>query len=131
MKLGYRFPYRFPYPACVLAACAIGALSGCANHVLNNQLASSREAVDQARIVGAPQAAPAEFNAAVDKLNRAASAAKNRNDKESMRLAQEAQVDANLARARTTSAQARTAAVELAKSNQLLQAEFNRHGGER
>jgi hypothetical protein len=37
-----------------------------------------------------------------------------------MRLAQEAQVDANLARAKTDAAQARIAATQLEKSNQIM-----------
>ena len=119
--------HRFHHPSRVLAACCLLALSGCANQVLNNQLANSREAVDQARIVGAAEMAPAELDAAVDKLNRANAAAKSRDDKVSMRLAQQAQVDANLARARTSSAQARIAALELTKSNQILIEQRNRH----
>jgi hypothetical protein len=87
---------------------------------LNNQLAASREAVDQAKFVGAAEAVPADYDAAVDKLNRATTAANERHKDEAMRLAQEAQVDANLARARTNAAQARIAAAEMAKSNDVL-----------
>jgi hypothetical protein len=102
-------------------------LGACANPALNNQLANSREAVDQAKIVGAEQAAPTELQLAVDKLNQAsAAAAKRRSGDEAMRLAQEAQVDANLARAKTNATQARLAAAEMAKSNQLLYEEINR-----
>jgi membrane-bound lytic murein transglycosylase len=109
----------FLHPSRVLAGCVLLALSGCANEALNQQLATSREAVDQAKMAGAAETVPADFDAAVDKLNRANAAAKQ--DKTgAMRLAQEAQVDANLARARTDSAQARTAAAELIKSNQIL-----------
>jgi hypothetical protein len=104
-----------------MAACCLLALAGCASSdALNNQLANSHEAVDQARIAGAEQAAPGDFSTAVDKLQHADAAAKGRDKNEAMRLAQQAQVDANLARARTDSAQARFAAAELQKSNQLL-----------
>jgi hypothetical protein len=117
----------FYHPARVLAPCCLLALAACANPALNNQLANSREAVDQAKIVGAEQGAPAELQAAVDKLNQAdAAAGKRRTGDEAMRLAQEAQVDANLARAKTNSAQARLAAAEMAKSNQLLYEAINR-----
>ena len=117
----------FIHPARVLAPCCLLALAACANPALNNQLANSREAVDQAKIVGAEQAAPAEFQVAVDKLNQASAAAeKRRSGDDAMRLAQEAQVDANLARAKTNSAQARLAAAEMAKSNQLLYEAINR-----
>jgi hypothetical protein len=114
------------HPARVLAPCCLLALAACANPALNNQLANSREAVDQAKIVGAEQGAPAELQAAVDKLNQASAAATARRGDDAMRLAQEAQVDANLARAKTSSAQARLAAAEMAKSNQLLYEAINR-----
>jgi hypothetical protein len=110
----------FHHPSRVLAGCALLALSGCANQALNQQLATSREAVDQARIAGAADTAPNDLQVAVDKLDRASAAAKDRKKDDAMRLAQEAQVDANLARARTDSAHARVAAAELAKSNELL-----------
>jgi hypothetical protein len=110
----------FHHPSRVLAGCALLALSGCANQALDQQLATSREAVDQARIAGAADTAPADFQVALEKLDRASAAAENRKKDDAMRLAQEAQVDANLARARTDSARARMAAAELEKSNELL-----------
>lgn len=109
-----------------LTACCLVALSGCANEALHNQLANSREAVDQAKIAGAAEAVPADYDAAVNKLSQANDAANHRQSDAAMRLAQEAQVDANLARAKTNSAQARLAAAELAKSNQILYGEINR-----
>ena len=116
------FAHLFHRPSRVLAGCALLALSGCANQALHQQLASSREAVDQARIAGAAETAPNEFQVAVDKLDRASAAADGRKKDDAMRLAQEAQVDANLARAKTDSAHARMAATELARSNELLRA---------
>ena len=119
--------HRFYRPSRILAACAVLALSGCAsNKVLDNQLANSQEAIDQARIAGAGDAAPADLSAAVDKLDQARGSAGHRRGKDAMRLAQEAQVDANLARAKTDSAQARIAAAEITKSNQVLYDELNR-----
>lgn len=113
--------HPFFHPSRMLAACCLCALSACASEALNNQLASSREAVDQAKIAGAQERAPAEYDAAADKLNRATSAAQKRSNRtEAMRLAQEAEVDANLARATNDSTQARVAAAEMAKSNQAL-----------
>jgi hypothetical protein len=118
------FAHRFPHPARLGAVCCLLALSACAsNKALDNQLATSREAVDQARIAGAQQGAPAEFDAAVDRMNQATAMAKDKKDKDAMAYAREAQVDANLARAKNDSAQARFAATEIAKSNQLLREE--------
>jgi hypothetical protein len=112
--------HLFHHPSRMLAGCALLALSGCANQALNQQLATSREAVDQARIAGAADTAPADFQVALDKLDRASAAADTRKKGDAMRLAEEAQVDANLARAKTDSAHARMAAAELTKSNELL-----------
>lgn len=117
---------RFQRPSRIVAACCLLALSGCANKVLNNQLANSQETIDQARIAGAAGTAPAELDAAVEKMDRARTAAKDRHGTQAMRLAQEAQVDANLARARTDSTQARIAATEIQKSNQILYEELQR-----
>jgi len=118
--------HLFHHPSRVLAACCVLALSACANEALNNQLANSREAVDQAKIAGAQERAPAQFDTAVDKLNQAGAAAENRKNKDAMRLAQEAQVDANLARATNDAMQARLAAIEIQKSNDALRAEYLR-----
>ena len=112
--------HLFHHPSRVVAGCIVLGLSGCANEALNQQLATSREAVDQARMVGAAETAPAQFDVAVDKLNRADAAAKARHEDDAKRLAQQAQVDANLARAKTDSTHARIAAIELTKSNQIL-----------
>ena len=118
--------HRIYHPSRVLAGCLVLGLSGCANEALNQQLATSREAVDQAKTVGAAETAPAEFDVAVDKLNRANAAAKDHREVDAKRLAQQAQVDANLARAKTDSTQARIAAAELTKSNQILRETLNR-----
>ena len=117
---------RFHRPCRVLAASALLALGGCAHEALDNQLANSREAVDLARISGAQEKAPADFDVAVNKLDRANSTAQTRDKDEAMRLAQQAEVDANLARARTNAAQARLAEAEMAKSNDVLRAELSR-----
>jgi hypothetical protein len=117
--------HLFHHPTRVLAGCLLLGLSGCANEALNQQLATSRETVDQAKMVGAAETAPAEFDVAVDKLNRANAAAQERREVDAMRLAQQAQVDANLARAKTDSTQARMASAELAKSNQILRDTMN------
>lgn len=117
---------RFHLPLRLLAASALLALGGCAHEALDNQLASSREAVDLARISGAQEKAPGDFDVAVNKLDRANTAAQTRDKDEAMRLAQQAEADANLARARTNAMQARLAEAEMAKSNAILRDELSR-----
>jgi hypothetical protein len=119
------------HSARLLVGCALLALSACAtNKELTNQLANSREAVDQAKMAGAEQTAAADLDVAMGKLDRANAAAKNRDEGDAMRLAQQAQVDANLARARSESAQARIAATEVMKSNQIMRAAAANRGNQ-
>ena len=77
-------------------------------------------------MAGAEENAPADFGAAADKLARANAAATGHHKHDAMRLAQQAQVDANLARAKSESTQARIAATELTKTNQTLRDAINR-----
>ncbi|TXG01243.1 DUF4398 domain-containing protein [Massilia arenae] len=114
------------HPSRVLARCSLLALSACSSSELNHQLATSREAVDQAQMAGAEENAPAEFGVATDKLTRANAAANGHHKHDAMRLAQQAQVDANLARAKSESTEARIAAAELTKTNQTLREAINR-----
>lgn len=116
----------FHHPSRVVAGCFLLALSACSSSELNHQLATSREAVDQAQMAGAQENAPAEFGVAADKLTRANTAATGHHKHDAMRLAQQAQVDANLARTKSESTQARLAATELTKTNQALRDAINR-----
>lgn len=110
--------------ACAAASCIL-ALSACAsNQALNDQLATSKEAIEQAKTAGAEKTASADFNAARDKLSRANSA--TRNDVVAMRLAEQAKADADLAHAKTDSIHATTAAAEMVRSNQALREEIKR-----
>jgi hypothetical protein len=115
---------KLSHPARVAAGCCLLALSACSNQALNHELAASREAVDQAQMAGAEVNAPANYGVAVDKLGRANAAGHHKHD--AMRLAEQAKVDANLARAKSESTQARLAAAEMAKSNQILRETINR-----
>jgi hypothetical protein len=124
-----RLAKRFYHPVPLLAAVCLVGMTGCAtNEALDHQMSTSREAVDQAQIAGAEHTAPEDYGNAVSKLNRAKAAAEHRSDQdEAMRLAQQAQADANLAHAKTDSLQAKTAAAELAKSNLLLRESIRRN----
>ncbi|WP_155831724.1 DUF4398 domain-containing protein [Hylemonella gracilis] len=84
----------------ILAACASGPPAPTA------QLAASSAAIDQAVDAGASDLAPSELSTARDKLERAYLAMKNNNNVQALILAEQAQVDAQLAvtRARTAKA---------------------------
>ena len=111
-------------PSRVLAACCLLGLSACAHHELNDQLGKSQEAINQARAAGAAEMAPSDYNAANSKMRRA----RSEDTVVAMRLAEEAQADANLAHAKTNSTRAMNAATEMARSNQALREEINRSG---
>lgn len=117
---------KLSHPSRVVAGCCLLALSACSNQALNHELAASREAVDQAQMAGAEVNAPANYGVAVDKLGRANAASTGHHKHDAMRLAEQAKVDANLARAKSESTQARLAAAEMAKSNQILRETVNR-----
>jgi hypothetical protein len=107
----------------MLTACCVLGLSACATHqALDNQLATSREALEQAKTAGAQQAAPADFNTASEKLSKADAEAKRMSWSKTgaLRLAEQAQADANLAHAKAEAFHATTAANELEQSNEAL-----------
>lgn len=107
----------------MLTACCFLALSACASHqALDNQLAVSRKALDQAKIAGAQQAAPGDFSTASDKLSKADAEAKHMSWSKAgaMRLAEQAEADADLANAKAESMHATVAANELHESNEAL-----------
>jgi hypothetical protein len=83
------------------------------------QLAAGRAAVEQAQAAGAAQHAAAELANARDKLARAESVSRDQ-PVTARRLAEEAEVDAQLAIAKASSTRAQNAATELEKSTQTL-----------
>lgn len=105
------------------AAILVLALAGCATRkALDTQLASSRAAVEQARISGARS----DYTAAQDKLARAAAAAQSQDNVLALRLAEEAQVDAELAQVKANATRAVAAATEVEQSNQALRGVIDR-----
>lgn len=104
-------------------------LSSCAHkQQLNAQLATTQQAIAQAAAAGAPNTAPNDYQAAREKLERANRSAQQQDNVAAMRLAQQSQADANLAQAKTHSANAVMAATEIVKSNQALRDEIGRAG---
>lgn len=103
-----------------LTACAVTPAAPTA------QIAASRTAVDQARMAGASEAAPIEYNTARDKLARAEAAYQSQDYTRAIRLAREAEVDAQLAQARTSATRSQEALAEIEASTRALQDELNR-----
>lgn len=106
--------------ALVLAACASGPPAPTA------QLSVSAAAIDQAVSAGATELAPTELSAARDKLDRAYVAMNSSNNVRALILAEQAQVDAQLAVARTRSAKAEKAASSHQQDRRVLREEIKR-----
>jgi len=113
----------------VLLSVAACGLAGCVTvppEAPTAQMAASRSAVEQARQAGADTADAADYNMAHDKLLRAESSYQAGDYVLALRLAREAEVDAQLAQAKANSAKSQVALNELEASSRALRDEINR-----
>jgi Domain of unknown function (DUF4398) len=111
--------------------CGMGALSlflaACASTpVPVAQMALSTAALDQAVAAGASEHAPTDLRAARDHLDRARLALQADDRTLALTLAQEAQVDAQLAEARSHAAKATLAARSVKDGDRILKEEMGR-----
>ena len=104
------------------------ALAGCASkgEPPVAQLATARASITQAESAGALQSAPVEILAARDKLGRAEAAVREERFADARRLAEQAEVDAELAERKTRAAKSAAAVEELARGNAALEKELER-----
>lgn len=111
-----------------IAVVATALLGGCAiaPNAPTAQLAAGRTALDQARMAGATEMAPIEYDAARIKLLRAEGAYEARAYTLATRMAREAEIDAQLAQARTNAIRSQQALVEINASIRALQSEIDR-----
>lgn len=110
-----------------LAFAAVTLLSACASTPPPKaELAVAEAAVANATNAGATQWAPAEMRTAQDKLVRAQSAMTAKEHSQALMLAQQADVDAQLAAAAARSAKSRRAADEVQEANRVLREELSR-----
>lgn len=87
---------------------------------------TSAASVDAARSAGATDLAAVDLNNARTKLDRARALSQAGNQREATRLANEADVDAQLARARANAERSKRAVAELDASLQSLREEISR-----
>jgi hypothetical protein len=109
--------------------CAASALTvaGCASTPIpNEKIAVAKSSVARAEQSGAPEYAPVEMAAARDKLARAEKAAANKDGQPATQLAEQANVDAQLAEATAQEHKSHKAAVEFDASMQALRQESQR-----
>jgi hypothetical protein len=106
------------------AAALVTALAACASGpVPLEQLAVAKESVQRAEQAGATELAPVELSTARDKLQRAQQAAQNHEGQVATRLADQANVDAQLAEATAREHKSHQAEMELQASLQALRQE--------
>ncbi len=104
-----------------------GALAACASTPAPTAaLAAGAASYEAARSAGAPEFAAAELNNARTKLERARALAQSGNNREAIRLAEQAEVDAQLARAMAGSERSRRAVAEVDAGLRTLREELNR-----
>jgi len=99
------------------------AINGCTSAAPrpDDALVRAKTAVDQATTAGSGQYAPVDLNSAGSKLQSANEEEAKGNYKQAKYLAEESQVDAELALAKTQDAKAQEAADQVRKGNQALQ----------
>lgn len=113
----------------VLGAMAVVVLAGCGgvSDLTKERVARSENSVLSAQqTLGNSEVGAVELQRARNSLEQARQALKDKNEKKAERLAQQAQLDAELAVAKSQNASARKAADELLASIQQLRQEANR-----
>lgn len=116
-----------PFEMRAIGAAGLIFLAGCASiPAPTEQVAVTTEAVAHAAGAGATEMAPAELRTARDKLEQARQAMASKDYGRARTLAQQAQLDARLAEAKTDSIKARKAADALREDGRVLREEINR-----
>ena len=112
-----------------VTACAVVVLglAACASTPIpNEKIAVAKAEVQRAEQSGAPELAPVEMSAARDKLARAEKAAADRDAQPATQLAEQADVDAQLAEATAQQQRSQKAEMEFDASMQALRQESQR-----
>lgn len=111
-------------------AIALALLAGCASvEPPQAQLARSEAAVQQAAGTGAQQHAPLDLRRALQKLEQARLAMEEEDYLEARRLAEQAEVDAELAQVKAQTAEAQQTAEDLEENIRILRDEISRRDG--
>lgn len=101
-------------------------MAGCASMPPTEQMAVSKTAVNNAISAGGNEFAPVQLRSAMDKMDAAERAMADEEYELARQLAEQAQVDAQLAATTARAAKAQKAARELEEGNRTLQQEIER-----
>jgi len=114
------------YKLVLATAATIIFIAGCANNPGPiEQMASSRAAVSSARSAGGSEYAPIQLKLAIEKMSGAEIAMTNKDYVLARQLAEQAQVDAQLADAAARSAKAQKAADAIQEDSRVLRQEID------
>jgi hypothetical protein len=111
----------------VCAALALCGVAFASSPIPNEKIAVAKSSVQRAEQSGAPELAPVEMTAARDKLARAEKALADHDQQIATQLAEQADVDAQLAEATAQQQRAHKAAMEFDASMQALRQEALRN----
>ena len=117
---------RFIKRTTVCATVAAMAVACASTPIPNEKIAVAKSSVQRAEQSGAPELAPVELASARDKLARAEKAAAAREMQPATMLAEQANVDAQLAEATANQQRSHKAAMEFDASMQALRQESTR-----
>lgn len=113
----------------LVATCMSGVvLAGCSSQPIpNERLAVGRSSIESAQSAGAAELAPVELNRAREKLAKATEAAQKKEYLLARRMADEADVDAQVARTKANAQRSVRAADEITASLRTLREQLNRY----
>jgi hypothetical protein len=116
-----------PWALRAAAVAVISVLGACASPPApTNQMAVSNAALAHAAAAGSTEYAPREMGMAREKMGRANVALAAKDNDAALSLAQQAQLDAQLAESKTETAKARKSAEALDEASRVLREEMSR-----
>lgn len=118
----YQKLHRLGFSSAAVAIFSVG----CAGNPPTEQMAVSKVAVSNASSVNASELAPLQLRSAMDKMDAAERAMTEEDYVLARQMAEEAQVDAQLAAATARSAKAQKAVSALQEDNRVLRKEIDR-----
>lgn len=128
MIIHSRQPLLKPLKNLLSALILTVALASCASKPPpTQQIAISNDAITKANGAGAIEFAPLQLNSAKQKMIYAEQAMQEKKYELAFQLAQEAQVEAELAQAKTSTAKAQQEADALSKDSRILRHEIDRN----
>ena len=118
--------YKSMLNGCLLAV-ALGTLTACSSTPKpKTEMALSESALQNAEVAGAEQLAPLELRTAREKHAAASSAMSREKFNTAKQLSEQAEVDAELAKAKSEAEKSRLAVQEAEQSIQLIRTELDR-----